>query len=93
MTYREALREAFVSFATSWRLLPRYGRDILDHIVNAAWAFAAGLLILVGPVLALFAPLIAFAVLKADRDEQRAIAKAAREIDEQYGHMRQKAGD
>lgn len=85
MTYREALREAFVSFATSWRLLPRYGRDILDHIVNAAWAFGAGLLILVGPVLSLFAPLIAFAVLADERKQARAI--------EERRAMRQKAGD
>ncbi|ATI15678.1 hypothetical protein [Bordetella phage vB_BbrM_PHB04] len=67
MTYREALRESFVALLLSWRRLPVYGREILDELGDALRALGVALLLLLGPVLALLAPLWAFLVLADER--------------------------
>ncbi|MCG7328041.1 hypothetical protein [Achromobacter sp. ACRQX] len=90
MTYRQALHIAFVEFGTSWRLLPRYGSEILQHLGDALAVLGTLLLILLGPVLALLAPVTAFLVLKADRANQRGRREAQRKIDEHYGSRHQR---
>lgn len=90
MTYREALREAFVSLLTSWRLLPRFGRELLGHFGSAAWALGAALLLLFGPVLALLSPLVAFLVLADERKRARDEADFKARVEAHYGIRRQR---
>lgn len=93
MTYREALREAFVRLLLSWRRVPEAAGEVWRRFNGFAYDLIVLVVALIGPVLALFAPLFAFLVLADYRKRVRARAEAEREIDEQYGRMRQKAGD
>lgn len=92
MRYRDAVIEAFVSCATSWGRLPVYWHGIRDGLIDGACAIYTAVMLFCGPLLALLSPLLAFAVLKNEQDEERARAYAERMIDEQYGAMRQRAG-
>lgn len=76
MTYRKALRDTFVGLLLSWRRLPIYAGEILEHLRDGAYALWVTLLLLLGPALALFSPLLAFLVLVDQRKQERARAEA-----------------
>lgn len=91
MTYREALREAFVRLLLIWRRVPEAAGEVWRRFNGFAYDLIVLVVALIGPALALLSPLLAFLVLADDRKRARARAEARRKIDEQYGHMRQKA--
>lgn len=90
MTYWQATKDSFVSLLTTWRLLPKYGEEMFDHLIDGLAALGAFLLLLVGPVLAPFAPIWAFLWMKASRDQEQSRAYAQRKIDEHYGSRHQR---
>lgn len=90
MTYWQAIRKSFWDFLRTWRFVPLYAKDVLENAIGTLMAFGAFSILLLGPVLALLAPLWAFLWMKVHRDEQRSLAEAQRRIDEHYGHLCQR---
>jgi len=90
MNYREAVREAFVDLLGSWRLLPTAVMELRDCFLAWALALLSVILLILGPLLALLSPVMAFVWLHADREGKRNRAEAQRKIDEHYGSRHQR---
>lgn len=95
--YRRALRNAFIGLLTSWTRIPGHGhvtavaaRECGRAVLDLLAVIGVLLFLVLGPVLALLAPLFALWVLRREQREAAWEEAWRAEVAEQYGGLAQR---